>query len=122
MKLINERNGQSLEYGMFGEGNIMRENARVLLNCISNNPQEKTNLTDLANRTGLPRISVAWLIKDACVRENKSIIAQVAKKHSFNVDINEKWNNRKHAKPIIRAKKVSKLYHGANLRLRDESK
>jgi hypothetical protein len=108
--MIIRNNGKySMTYWIVGDGVIMEENCLNLLKWASENPSKKANLTTISNDTGIPRMSLRWILVDAKVRERESKLYRTARIYNYKYRIDSAWNMEnkyKRTKHIIRAKKV----------------
>lgn len=88
----------------------MVQHAIVLLKWASENRENAASITIIARETNIPRMSLAWLLKDYRVRGCDSIVSRVARSFSYDFIIYKTWNTRdkyKRKKKIIDAVKIS---------------
>jgi hypothetical protein len=80
----------------------------ALLTWAAEHRNEEASITIISKETGIPRMSLAWILKDYIDRKESSTIARVARSTGFDFLIYRTWNTEdkyKRKKKIIDAVK-----------------
>ena len=84
--------------------------AIVLLRWASEHRSQEASITIISKETGIPRMSLAWILKDYVTRRESSTIARVARSTGYDFLIYKAWNKDdkyKRKKKIIDAVKIN---------------
>lgn len=108
MKYLAVVDGKNVDRNVtvFGDGEKMRGHCLDILEWATRNPNKPTSLTNISRDTGVPRVSVKWVLHDAACRRQNSTLARVAREHGYYYSIDGEWrksNKSKRLKPIIKA-------------------
>jgi len=77
----------------FGDGKKFRHHCEVILQWAEKHKNESnSSITTISKDTGIPRMSVYWLIEDAKTRKQNSLLYKMARQHNYQVSINKRWN------------------------------
>lgn len=89
----------------------MVNHCQVLLSWASKHHSNETSITVISNETGIPRMSVQWILKDYKERKADSTLSRTARSYGFDFIIYKNWNDElkdkyKRRKKIIDAVKI----------------
>ena len=93
---------------VFGDGKKSQAHCLKILNWAIKNDNKPTSITKISEATGVPRMSVHWIITDAMIRKNGSTLHKVAVKHKIKYETYSNWNKQnkyKRVKIILKATK-----------------
>ncbi|MFA7142938.1 MAG: hypothetical protein WC175_03035 [Candidatus Dojkabacteria bacterium] len=96
---------------------IMKHHCIVLLSWASKHRNNEVSITILSNETGIPRMSISWILKDYRVRKQDSVLYKIAQTHNYNFIVYKNWNTSnkyKRRKLIIDAVKNSEPFNKCN--------
>ena len=85
----------------------------VLLSWASRNRDKEVSISILSEETGIPRMTLHWILKDSADRKEGSILSRAARHYGFDYIIYSTWNTRdahKRRKKIIDAVKINERY------------
>jgi hypothetical protein len=88
----------------------MWDDCVVLLTWASRNRNAEVSISILSEATGIPRMTLHWIITDVTKRKGNSILARAAQHYGYEYVIYSTWNTRdahKRKKKIIDAVKIS---------------
>lgn len=91
----------------------MWDDSTVLLSWACNNRAREASISIIAEETGIPRMTLHWILIDAVDRKGNSILARAAAHFGYEYHIYTTWNREnahKRKKKIIDAVKMSEKY------------
>jgi hypothetical protein len=68
------------------------ERCSALLDWAEKNPNMKTSITDISNATGIPRMTLHWILSDDEIRPETSVLNRVANSEGYEYSIDTTWN------------------------------
>lgn len=87
----------------------MWDDSLVLLSWACNNRAREASISIISDETGIPRMTLHWILIDSVDRKGNSILARAANHFGYDYCIYSTWNTRdahKRKKKIIDAIKV----------------
>jgi hypothetical protein len=82
----------------------------VLLNWAALNREREVSITIISDETGIPRMTLHWILEDFFDRKERSIISRAARSYNYDFIIFKSWNTTnkyKRKKRIIDAVRYS---------------
>ena len=65
----------------------------ILLKWATENRNAETSITIISEETGIPRMSVQWILKDYKERKQDSTLGRAARSQGYDVLVYKNWNN-----------------------------
>lgn len=91
----------------------MWDDSIVLLAWACKNPAREASISIISEETGIPRMTLHWILIDTADRHGNSILARAALHFGYEYHIYSTWNTtnaHKRKKKIIDAVKISEKY------------
>lgn len=88
----------------------MMSDCIVLLEWASRNREREASITIIAEETGIPRMTLHWILEDVFDRKERAILSRAARTYNFDFKVFNTWNTTekyKRKKRIIDAVRYS---------------
>jgi predicted transposase YbfD/YdcC len=99
---------------------VPREECKMMRDCVvllwaSRNRSKEASITMISEETGIPRMTLHWILEDVFDRKENSILARAARSNNYDFMVYRTWNTTnkyKRRKKIIDAVKVNDPFRG----------